>query len=63
MGRWANKADQKFSQWCKYHGFGDMKPNARTASMWLATNWSTVTVDLDADITHPTNPIDDIPSD
>lgn len=50
-----HKADQKFSQWCKEHGFGDIKARVRSAAMWLAGNWSEVTTDLDCGLTHPVN--------
>ena len=31
-----HKADQKFSQWCKENGFGDMDRRYRADAMWLA---------------------------
>lgn len=46
MGRRLHKADQKFSQWIKENGFGDIKPATRADAMWLAENWFTVAVDL-----------------
>jgi len=55
MGRRMHKADQKFSQWCKDHGFGDIASKNRTDAMWLADNWTVVTTDLPPDLTHPQN--------
>jgi hypothetical protein len=54
VGRRTYRADRVFKLWCDEHGF-DMKPNARTGAMWLAENWSTVTVGLPPDLTHPEN--------
>lgn len=36
VGRRMHKADQKFSQWCKDSGFGDMDRRYRADAMWLA---------------------------
>lgn len=36
VGRRMHKADQKFSQWCKENGFGDMDRRYRADAMWLA---------------------------
>lgn len=37
-----HKADQKFSQWCKEMGFGDMDRRDRADAMWLTEHWSLV---------------------
>lgn len=55
VGRKQNPSNQGFSKWCKENGFGDLKPNTRTNAMWLAETYSTVTVGLPPDITHPEN--------
>ena len=54
-GRKLHKADQKFSQWCKEQGFGDIASKNRADAMWLAAEWSVVTTDLPVDLTHPQN--------
>jgi hypothetical protein len=36
VGRKLHKADQKFSQWCKEMGFGDMDRRIRADAMWFA---------------------------
>lgn len=36
VGRRMHKADQKFSQWCKENGFGDMDRRVRADAMWWA---------------------------
>lgn len=46
-----HKADQKFSQWCKEMGFGDMDRRVRADAMWLATSG---VQRLDTSETHPT---------
>lgn len=49
-----HKADQKFSQWCKENGFGDLHRNDKSAAMWLAEHWSVVQHrDAPAGLTHP----------
>ena len=53
VGRRMHKADQKFSQWCKEMGFGDMHRKARANAMWWAEVGRDVTPP--ADLTHPTN--------
>ena len=54
MGRKLHKADQKFSQWCKEMGFGDLHRNDRSAAMWLAEHWSSLQhSDATAGLTHP----------
>lgn len=53
VGRRMHKADQKFSQWCKENGFGDMHRKARANAMWWAEVGRDVTPP--ADLTHPTN--------
>ena len=42
VGRRMHKADQKFSQWCKEMGFGDLDRHDRADAMWLASVWSEV---------------------
>jgi len=46
-----HKADQKFSQWCKEMGFGDLDRRVRADAMWLATSG---VQPLDTSETHPT---------
>lgn len=41
-GRAMHKADRAFAQWVKDNGFDDVKPDYRTAAMWLAENWDEV---------------------
>ena len=54
VGRKLHKADQKFSQWCKEMGFGDLHRNDRSAAMWLAEHWSSLQhSDATAGLTHP----------
>jgi hypothetical protein len=53
VGRRLHKADQKFSQWCKEMGFGDMHRKARANAMWWAEVGRDVTPPVD--LTHPTN--------
>lgn len=48
-----HKADQKFSQWCKEHGFGDMNPRVRADAMWLAEQGGGFQP-LETDLSHPT---------
>jgi len=55
VGRKLHKSDNKFSEWCKDHGFGDMKRDTRADSLWLASNWNSGIASLDTEITHPTN--------
>jgi len=42
VGRRLHKADQKFSQWCKEVGFGDMDRRDRADALWLAQHWAVV---------------------
>ena len=51
-GRALYPADRAFSAWCVNEGF-DMRPNHRTDAMWLASNWSTIIVNLPEGLTHP----------
>lgn len=53
MDRRLHKADQKFSQWLKDHGFDDIKSATRADAMRLADNWSIAAINLDCEITHP----------
>lgn len=53
MGRRMHKADQKFSQWCKEMGFGDMERRLRADAMWWAENHRGVET-YDTGLTHPT---------
>jgi hypothetical protein len=55
VGRKLHKADQKFSAWCKENGFDDVPAQTRTLALWLSANWSIVTIDLPADLSHPKN--------
>ncbi|MCK0512465.1 hypothetical protein GO608_015405 [Aromatoleum buckelii] len=51
-GRKANKADQKFSQWLKAHGFDDIKTNTRADAMWWAGHAAGLR-SADTELTHP----------
>ncbi|MFN7041990.1 MAG: KilA-N domain-containing protein [Acidovorax temperans] len=51
VGRRMHKADQKFSQWCKEMGFGDMDRRVRADAMWFATSG---VQRLDTSESHPT---------
>lgn len=54
VGRRMHKADQKFSQWCKEMGFGDLDRHDRADAMWLASVWSEVCDrHTPADLSHP----------
>ena len=52
-GRKLHKADQKFSQWCKDEGFGDIPRRTRADAMWMVENCNSVGNDSPPGLTHP----------
>lgn len=48
------KSNNKFNDWIKENGFGDMARNTRANAMWLAENWESVVTSRYISESHPT---------
>lgn len=56
VGKRMYKSNNKFNDWIKENGFGDMHRNTRADAMWLAENWESVAKSLcNNAYTHPSD--------